>query len=353
MTPTETKASTPLPSRLMREMVESADYLRSIGGIDADEHAQTTLDHRVDPGGAMVSQRAMTAGLYLEAPAGSRLTGRPVARMNGAGNRITVLDLRGSEIVPTAQETRALAADPDLAFDQLMAIHDPREPGTDAFVSIFNTDGSLAGACGNGSRCVAWYLARGGGDAFTLATFAGRVVCHRVAPWRFAVDMGEPRFAATEIPTSAGDPRTVRLGLEADVRFGPAFALGMGNPHAVFFVTEDVGSLDLAALGAPVEHAPDFPERVNVSFAQVLDHDHIALRVWERGAGATLACGTGACATLVAAAATGRTGRTAAVALPGGTLDIAWGEDDRVTMVGPVELECEGVLDADLALRPA
>ncbi len=300
----------------------------------------------------MVSQRAMTACLNLEASAGSRLAGRPVARMNGAGNRITVLDLRGSKVVPTAQEARALAADPDLAFDQLMAIHDPREPGTDAFVSIFNTDGSLAGACGNGSRCVAWYLARSSGDAFTLATSAGRVVCRKVAPRRFAADMGEPRFASIEIPIIAADPRAVRLGLEADARFGPAFALSMGNPHAVFFVT-DVGSLDLAALGAPVENASAFPERVNVSFAQVLDRDHISLRVWERGAGATLACGTGACATLVAAATTGRTGRTAAVALPGGTLDIAWGEDDRVTMTGPVELEREGVLDANLALRPA
>ena len=301
----------------------------------------------------MVSEHPMTAGLNLEAPVGSRLAGRPVARMNGAGNRITVLDLRGCDIVPSAREARALAADPDLAFDQLMVIHDPRERGADAFVTIFNTDGSLAGACGNGSRCVAWYLARGGREAFTLTTFAGRVVCRRVAPRLFSVDMGEPRFAAAEVPTTASDPREVRLGLEADARFGPAFALSMGNPHAIFFVTEDVGSLDLTALGAPVEHAPAFPERVNVSFAQVLDRDRIALRVWERGAGATLACGTGACATLVAAAATHRTGRAASVMLPGGVLDIVWGEDERVTMIGPVEVEREGVLDAGLVLRPA
>ena len=311
----------------------------------------------------MVSQRAMTAGPLREAPARSRLAGRPVARMNGAGNRITVLDLRGGAVVPTAAEARAIGADPALAFDQLMAIHDPREPGTDAFVSIYNTDGSPAGACGNGSRCVAEYLAhddlaRGGRDAFTLATFAGRAACRRLGPWRVAVDMGEPRFAAPEIPTTAGDPRAVRLGLEADARFGPAFALSMGNPHAVFFVTEDVAaldftSLDLAALGAPVEHATAFPERVNVSFAQVLDRKTIRLRVWERGAGATLACGTGACATLVAAAATGRTGRAAAVTLPGGTLDVAWGDDGRVTLTGPVELERAGVLGARLRLEDA
>lgn len=273
--------------------------------------------------------------------------------MNGAGNRITVLDLRGSALVPTPEEARAIDADPALAFDQLMVIHDPREPGTNAFVSIFNTDGSLAGACGNGSRCIAWYLSREGGEAFTLATFAGRVSCLKVGAWQVAVDMGQPRFAAAEIPTIAADPRAVRLGLDADARFGPAFALSMGNPHAVFFVTEDVAALDLAALGAPVEHAPAFPERVNVSFAQVLDHSTIRLRVWERGAGATLACGTGACATLVAAAATGRTGRAATVILPGGALAIEWHDDDRVIMTGEVALEREGVLGAPLDLEAA
>ena len=301
----------------------------------------------------MVSHGAMTAGTLLETPAGTRLAGRPVARMNGAGNRITVLDLRGSAAVPTAAEARTIAADPGLAFDQLMAIHDPREPGTDAFISIFNTDGSLAGACGNGARCVAWYLAREGGDSFTLATFAGQVACRMAGPNRVAVDMGTPRFTAAEIPTLAANPRVVRLGLEADARFGPAFALSMGNPHAVFFVTEDVAALDLATLGTPVEHAPAFPDRVNVSFAQVLGRDTIKLRVWERGAGATLACGTGACATLVSAAVTWSTGLAAALTLPGGTLDITWRNDDRVIMTGDVELECEGVLGAHLGLEAA
>ena len=301
----------------------------------------------------MVSHRAMTAGSLVEAPAGARLAGSPVTRMNGVGNRITVLDLRGTTLVPTPQEARAIDADPALAFDQLMVIHDAREPGTDAFVSIYNTDGSPAGACGNGFRCVAWTMLRGGpGDTLTLATFAGRVACRRVEAWRVAVDMGAPRFAAADIPTTAADPRAVTLGLDADRRFGPAFALSMGNPHAVFFV-DDVETLDLEALGAPVEHAAAFPERTNVSFAQVLDRHSIRLRVWERGAGATLGCGTGACATLVAAAATGRTDRSAAVELPGGTLAIVWGDDDRVIMIGPVELEREGVLDASLHLEPS
>lgn len=294
----------------------------------------------------MVSQRAMTASSLLEAPAGARLVGRPVVRMNGAGNRITVLDLRGAAAIPTAADARALAAHPSLAFDQLMVVHDPREPDTDAFVSIFNTDGSLSGACGNGARCVAWVLLRRSrAEAVTLATTAGRIRCRRVGPWRITVDMGAPRFAAAAIPTTAADPAAVRLGLEADRRFGPAVALSMGNPHAVFFVAEGLDDLDMEALGRPVEYHSLFPERVNVSFAQVLAPDSIRLRVWERGAGATLACGTGACATLVAAAATGRTGRSAAVHLPGGRLDVEWDRDDRVLMTGPIAVEWEGHLE--------
>lgn len=296
----------------------------------------------------------MTAGSLREAPAGARLAGWPVARMNGVGNRITVLDLRGGTHVPTTEEAREIGADPALAFDQLMVIHDAREPDADAFVSIYNTDGSRAGACGNGFRCVAWAMLRGSArDTLMLSTFSGQVACRRVGEGRFAIDMGAPRLNAADIPTMAADPRAVTLGLEADRRFGPAFALSMGNPHAVFFLDDasvDLAALDLEALGAPVEHAAAFPEKVNASFAQILDRETIRLRVWERGAGATLGCGTGACATLVAAAATGRTGRSAEVELPGGTLAIAWGEDDRVIMTGPVVLEREGVLDARLRL---
>ena len=178
----------------------------------------------------MVSHRAMTAGTLLETPAGTRLAGRPVARMNGAGNRITVLDLRGSDAVPTAEEARAIDADPALAFDQLMVIHDPREPGTDIYVSIYNTDGSPAGACGNGARCVAWYLAREGRDAFTLATFAGRVACRMAGPNRVAVDMGIPRLLAAEIPTTAADPRAVRLALRRRRALRPSLRSQHGQP---------------------------------------------------------------------------------------------------------------------------
>lgn len=276
-----------------------------------------------------------------------RLEGRSLARMNGVGNAIVVLDLRGCEHVVTPEEARAIAAAPSLAFDQLMVIHDPRAPGTDAFMMIYNTDGSPSGACGNGTRCVAWFMLRDGArDTLLLTTPTARLACRRVDEWHFAVDMGEPRFAWEQIPLRDGrvDPRALDFGGSAP---GPAFALGMGNPHAVFFVP-DADAVDLATVGPPVESAPIFPERANVSFAEVVDRETIKLRVWERGAGTTLACGTGACATLVAAAATGRTGRAAVVDLPGGRLAIDWRDDNHVVMTGPVELEFEARLDSHL-----
>ena len=278
-----------------------------------------------------------------------RLAGRPFARMNGVGNAIVVLDLRGSHLVVTGPEACAIAATPGLFFDQLMAIHDPQEAGSDAFVRIYNNDGSASGACGNGTRCVAWYLLRGTDrDALELATTHGHLSCRRIDDWHFSVDMGEPRFRWDEIPLRDGgiEPRAVDLGPADPFGLGPAFALSVGNPHAVFFV-RDADEIDLATIGPPIEHAPVFPERVNVSFAEVVGPATIKLRVWERGAGATLGCGTGACATLVAAASTGRTGRTARVDLPGGRLEIDWRVDDHIIMTGPVELEHEGLLGAD------
>ena len=276
-----------------------------------------------------------------------RLAGRPFARMNGVGNAIVVLDLRGCDLVVSAEEARAIAAWPGLSFDQLMVIHDPIEAGSDAHVRIYNTDGSSSGACGNGTRCVAWYLLRDSDrDALLMTTAAGRLTCRRTDATRFSVDMGAPLFGWADIPLrdGAADPRALDLDAPA---FGPAFAVGMGNPHAVLFVA-DTDAVDLASVGPPMEHAPIFPERVNVSFAQIVDRATIKLRVWERGAGATLGCGTGACATLVAAASTGRTGRTAHVDLPGGRLEIDWRADGHVVMTGPVEMEFEGTLDADV-----
>ncbi len=264
----------------------------------------------------------------------SRLAGRPFARMNGIGNAIVVLDLRGTPLVVTADEARAIAALPGLRFDQLMVIHDARVPGTDADMRIHNVDGSRAGACGNGTRCVAAFLGRDT-DRDTLALTVGdvRLDCQRVDEATYSVDMGAPQLRAD--PASLDVPP-----------WGRGVAVGMGNPHVVFFVPDalDLAALDLAAVGPPIERAPAFPGGVNVSFAQVVDAGAIRLRVWERGAGATLACGSGACATLVAAASTGRTARAATVDLPGGRLAIAWRPDDHVVMTGGVAWEFEGVL---------
>ena len=266
------------------------------------------------------------------------------AKMNGAGNSILVVDERGNTPTLDGGMAHALCRGP-LAFDQLMALSDGA--GVDAAVRIFNTDGSRAGACGNGSRCVAWFMAEtGSGDAVALDVDGTTVSCRRDGPLSFTVDMGPPRFGWREIPLrEAADTLALDLGdALAGTGLGPPAAVSMGNPHAVFFV-RDVAAVDLQALGPRFERHPMFPDRANVSFAEVRAPDEIVLRVWERGAGATLACGSAACATVVAAALRGLTGRRARVALPGGALSIEWGTDGHVMMAGPVELEHRGRLD--------
>ena len=248
------------------------------------------------------------------------------------------------------EAVRAIAADPKLHFDQLMALHEPRASGATAFMRIYNTDGSLSSACGNGARCVAWALARNGeGDELALETDAGLIHTRRVQETIFTVDMGRPRLDWREIPLAHEEPDTSDVALlppiaGAPVRFS---AVSMGNPHAIFFV-EDARAIDLATLGPALEHHPLFPQRANISFAQILGDDAILLRVWERGTGATKACGSAACAALVASARAGRTGRKATVRLPGGELTIEWRNDDHVLMTGPVEFEFETTLDPRL-----
>ena len=288
---------------------------------------------RLDPRGLMVSDDRM-----MEAP--HRLAGRPVVKMNGIGNAILILDLRGTALVPSAAEVRAIAGQSALAFDQLMVLHDPAATGTEAFLRIYNRDGTPAGACGNGTRCVASFLLGDADrDSLTLATATARLECRRLPDGRVRVDMGAPRFGWAEIPLRDGtlDPRALDLGPGDRGEALTAFALGMGNPHAVLFV-ERVGDVDLAGLGPRLEHADAFPDRANISFAEVVDRNAIRLRVWERGAGATLACGSAACAAVVAAVETGRTDRAVAVDLPGGRLDIAW-TGETILMTGPVAFE--------------
>jgi diaminopimelate epimerase len=280
-------------------------------------------------------------------------------KMNGLGNEITVLDLRGAPVRVGAAEARAIAADPRSRFDQLMVLHDPRTPGTDAYLRIYNTDGSQSGACGNGARCVAWAMLSDpqmgkakGREGLLLETAAGLLPAERLSETMFTVDMGRPRFRWDEIPLRDPfqDTRYIELQIgpiDDPILHSPS-AASMGNPHAVFWV-DDVEAYDLARIGPMLENHPIFPERANISLAKVASRDHILLRVWERGAGLTRACGSAACAALVCAARKKLTGRKATVTLPGGDLLIEWRErDDHVLMTGPVELEWEGVLSPEL-----
>lgn len=284
----------------------------------------------------------------MERPMAHPLDNHPILRMNGAGNEILVLDLRGLGHVLAPEEARAIAAAPGLRFDQLMALHDPREAGDDAYMRIYNIDGSLSGACGNGTRCVAYALAHEGKERLSLATAAGRIEARREAETIFTVDMGRPRLHWREIPLAReADTRAVALDPPVDGAPSQFSAVSMGNPHAVFFV-DDAEAVVLAELGSTLERHPLFPERANISFAQIIARDDILLRVWERGTGATKACGSAACATLVAAARAGLTERRARVRLPGGDLHIEWRADDHVMMTGPVEFEFETRLTSQL-----
>lgn len=281
------------------------------------------------------------------------LAARPYLMMNGLGNEILVVDLRtGGDVIP-AEEARRVGAWPKTPFDQMMVLYPPKTTGTDAFMRIYNTDGSLSGACGNGTRCVAWYMMRDGDkDALVLETKAGLVSCVRAGPELFTVDMGEPKLKWEEIPLSEpfADTRMIELQvgpIDAPVMHSPA-VVNMGNPHAIFFV-DDMDAIDLGRVGPLLENHPLFPERANISVAQVMSRGHIRLKVWERGAGLTRACGTAACATVVAGVRKRLTNRDVAVQLPGGTLNISWREADKhVLMTGPIELEHEGVFPPEL-----
>ena len=280
------------------------------------------------------------------------LAGRTVAKMNGIGNAIVVLDLRDSGGAVDANAARAIHRAPRLAYDQLMVLSAPRSSGTEAFVTIFNNDGSESGACGNGTRCVAAVLGRAGAPArLAVETRAGRLSCKRLGADRYAVDMGPPRLLWNEIPLAEpfADTRGIELQIgpiDAPLLHTPA-VVNMGNPHAVFFV-EDVDAYDLGRFGPLLENHPIFPERANISLARVAAPDRIRLRVWERGVGLTLACGSAACAALVAAARRGLCGRSARVTLPGGDLDVEWTDDDHVILAGAVEWEFDMTLDAAL-----
>lgn len=275
----------------------------------------------------------------------------PFFKMNGAGNKIIVADMRGSAAKVTPQAAIALASDTETHFDQLMAVYDPALSTRDADITIFNNDGSEAEACGNGTRCVVSWLAKDTGkESFTFKTAAGKLQAWFADDGLISVNMGVPRFEWEQIPLSEEFADTTGIELQVGpiddpILHTPSVA-NMGNPHAIFWVDRDVNSFELDRFGPLLEYHPLFPERANISLAQKIGEDEFDLRTWERGAGLTLACGSAACAAAVSAARTGRSGRNVTVHPPsGGTLKIEWRKDNFVVMTGPAEHEFSGRFD--------
>jgi diaminopimelate epimerase len=267
--------------------------------------------------------------------------------MHGLGNDFAVLDARRAPIAIDAVAARAVAdRHTGVGCDQLILLEPPRSPGADVFARFFNADGSAAEACGNGTRCIAWLIAQEThDDLVSIETVAGLLAAQLLDDGRVAVDMGRPRLDWRDIPL-ARPMDTERVELSLGPLMHPACS-NVGNPHATFFV-DDVDAIELAALGPRLEHDALFPQRANIGVACVEDAARIRLRVWERGAGITRACGSGACAALVAAHRRGLTERQATVALDGGELEIVWREDGHVMMTGPVVLSFDGTFDAAL-----
>lgn len=273
--------------------------------------------------------------------------GRPFLKMNGLGNDFVVVETRSAPFEPTAAQVRAIAArEAGVGCDQVIAIDPPTEAGAQAFVRFWNADGEEVSACGNGTRCAGWILMQHAGvDEAVIDTKAGRLIARRAGERLVSVDMGAPRLAWSEIPL-ASEQDTESLGVvlyEHAMLMVPPGCVSMGNPHVVFFVP-DIDAAPIRQAGPAVETHPLFPEHVNVGFAQVLARDRIRLRVWERGAGLTRACGTGACAALVAAARRGLTDRAATLVLDGGELFIEWRDDGHVVMTGPAAVDFAGEL---------
>ena len=264
-------------------------------------------------------------------------------KMHGLGNDFVVVDARGGDVALDSARVRAIAERRlGVGCDQLLEICPPRSAKADAFMRIWNADGGEVEACGNGERCVAAFLMTESGESeVAIETVAGLLNAEADGDGRVAVDMGEARTLWDEIPL-ASEMDTLELDLSLG-RLSAPVAVNIGNPHAVFFV-DAAEEVDLASLGPELEAHALFPERANIGVAEVVDDGHIRLRVWERGVGLTNACGTGACAALVAAARRGLTARSATVTLDGGPLEIDWLEDNHVRMTGPVATSFMGML---------
>ena len=266
------------------------------------------------------------------------------AKMHGAGNDFVVIDLRGATAPSPSRIAELGDRHTGIGFDQLLGIDAPADPDAVADYRIWNSDGSPARQCGNGARCIAAWLRREGvatGRRFRLGSPAGPVDVEVLDDGRYAVSMGRPQFAPKAIPVRAAEADgACDVDLPSGrVRFG---AVSMGNPHAVIEVPS-AADVDVATIAPALQASGAFPDGVNVGFAQVLAPDRIRLRVFERGAGETLACGSGACAAVAVLVRRGRVARRVAVELPGGTLEVHWPDDDApVTMAGPATFVFDG-----------
>jgi diaminopimelate epimerase len=274
-------------------------------------------------------------------------------KMNGLGNDFVVLDLRREPLALTDALARAIASrETGIGCDQLITIEEPRRGG-DAFMGIRNNDGGVVEACGNAARCIGrLILEETGKDRVVIETLSGDTIASRAGGGDITVDMGEPRLAWNEIPLSEEFRDTRAIELEVGPLGNPVMhspgVVNVGNPHAIFFV-EDVDAIDLGRIGPMLEHHPLFPERANISVAQILSPTHIRLRTWERGAGLTRACGTAACAATVAAVRRRKTERNITVSLPGGDLSLEWREaDNHIYMTGAATFDYDGTLDPAL-----
>ena len=265
-------------------------------------------------------------------------------KMHGLGNDFVVIDRRAGRLTLAPEQIRNIAdRRTGVGFDQLLSLEP--SPRADVFMRVYNPDGSESGACGNGTRCVGRLLMEETGRTRVLIETAAGVLEVKAGLKGYTVDMGAPRFGWDEVPLTR-PMDTLALDIAA-APLDPPVALSMGNPHAVFFMA-DLEGVPVLELGERFCNDPLFPERANIGFAEVLDEETIRLRVFERGAGLTRACGSGACAALVAAVRRGLTGRKATLLLDGGRLQISYGADEHVLMTGPATLSYTGELAPEL-----
>ncbi|HJQ56564.1 MAG TPA: diaminopimelate epimerase [Vineibacter sp.] len=278
--------------------------------------------------------------------------GVPFRKMHGLGNDFVVLDARARPLDLTQDRRRAIAdRRTGVGCDQLIVLEPPTDRQADVFMRIYNPDGTEAGACGNATRCVAHVvMAERRTDQVVVQTIAGLLDSEKTGTGAnglpiVSVDMGEARLDWRDIPVREACD-TLHLPLAIGPLSDPV-GTSMGNPHATFFVA-DLAAIPVTSLGPQLETHPLFPEQANIGFAQIVGENRIRLKVWERGAGLTLACGSGACAALVAAARRGLTDRKAELTLDGGSLTIEWLRDGHVSMTGGIAQSFAGTLDPSL-----